>query len=509
MIKILALSTNYPYHQDLLASLKDKGIVAEFATSHDVENEMEKCHFYKTNKTKLINGKDFYIISKFQKVLSADAPVLDEKIIKYFESVERDFYTISDRYAYFPKSFRERKRLFRMGIRYWLWFFKQNNIDAVFSICSPHNFPDYTAFFVAQYLGIKTFITMDVSINNHVMIMQDYRQKNTLPSHFLEDYTSERILNLINPSFLNDALEESKLITFSKALNDKQIGVSNLNQTIVKKVKISEKEKSFLDRAKKYLSPEILKPKFKAPFAMNGEFTDFSRRLIRARCGLRLYRTKKAYNKLAIHADLSKKYVYFAMHLTPERTIQPEAEVFEDHLLAIEILANSVPKDWLIYVKENPSQNGRKQNLVLGRHYLDQSDYLGFIRLPNVKLIRQDVKTADLINNATIVSTLKGSVGWEAINAGKACVIFSNAWYSACKSAYRVNDIESCKKAIKEVIEKKPEDVNLDKLRFFAYMQEYIVIGSMGGHLNVEMASVPYKELVESLAISLKKFISK
>ncbi len=503
-MKILALSTNYRYHQDVLQSLYDKGIVATHVVSHAPDSEKTTCSFYAKHNTTLINGQNFYQIKTMQKMVPADAPALSKEVLDYFVEVERDFYTISDRYAYFSKSFRTRKRLFRYAIRYWLDFFAKNEIDGLFAICSPHNFPDYLAFHTAKYLGIKTLMTTDVMINDHILLLDDYRQVFKVPEDFMAKKSNEEIISSINPVLYNKAFSESREIAFTKLLNDKTLGLKNVNIKPTKQPGL-KKLIRYKKRLVKYLTLTMFKPRFKATFAMNGEFSDFSRRLFRLQSGIRLKRLKNAYEKLAVYPDYDNKFVYFAMHLNPERTSQPEAEVFEDHLLAIEILARSVPNDWVVYVKENPSQYGKKLNIVNGKHYRDASDYTDYTRLPNVKLMRQDVKTADLIKNATIVSTLKGTVGWETIGSGKGAVIFSNSWYSACRAAYRVDDVDSCKKAIASVLEKKSDEIFTDKLKFLAYMQDKIVIGSMGGHHNIEIASEPYENLVESLADNLKK----
>lgn len=503
-MKILALSPNYKYHQDLLESLLARGIETVYATSHKPESEKHNRPFYAKHKTKLIDGKDFYRISKLQKLISSEAPALDREKLKYFEDVERDFYTLSDRYSYFPKSFRYRKRLFRMGLRYWLDFFANHKIDGVFSICAPHNFPDFLAFHVAKYLGIPTLLTTDAMVNDHVLLLDDYRQSFKVPEDFMAGKTDEEIKASIKPSFAKSAFSESNEITMAKQWNDQMLKIKGVNATAEKTSK-TDPLKKLAKRATKFLSLEMFKPHFKAAFAMNGEFSDSRRRLLRLQSGIRLKKLKKAYEDLAVYPDYTKKFAYFAMHLNPERTTQPEAEVFEDHLLAIEILSKSVPKDWIVYVKENPAQYGRKLNLVNGRHYRDASDYAEFTRLPNVKLLRQDVKSAELIKNASLVASLKGSVGWERINIGHACLIFANSWYSACRAAYRVNNLEDCKKAIDKILAKPANDVNTDKLKFFAYMQDHIVQGSMGGHHNLKIAVTPYETMVDSLADSIVK----
>lgn len=503
-MKILALSPNYKYHQDVLEALYERGVIAEFATSHKADSEKDNREFYKKHGTKLIDGQAFYRIKTIQKIVPYDAPALDKQVLDYMEQYERDFYTISDRYAYFPKTFRYRKRIFRHAIRYWLDFYARNNIDGVFSICTPHNIPDYLAFHVARYLGIKTYMTTDVMINDHVLLLDSYTQSFKVPEDYMEGKTNEEILGSINWTLSRKAFAESNEIAMAKRWNDKMLGLKNLNATQAEEKK-SEKAKKLKKKAGKYVSIGAVKPKFKAAFAMNGLYSDMTRRMIRIKCGIRLKKLKAAYEEVAVYPDFGKRYAYFAMHLNPERTTQPEAEIFEDHLLAIEILAKSLPDDWVVYVKENPSQYGRKLNLINGKHYRDATDYADFTRLPNVKLIRQDVKTADLINNASLVASLKGSVGWESMNNGKACLIFANAWYSACRNAFRADDVASCKKAIRDILHTKPQEIYTNKLKFFSYMQDRIILGSMGGHFNLDVATEPYENLVKSLADNLEK----
>jgi len=503
-MKILALSTNNPYHQDLLEELRLKyNIIADIATSHKAELEKENRPYYKKYATRLIDGKAFYQINQINKIIPVDAPVLDKQILEYFSHIERDFYIISDRYSFFPKSFRTRKRLFRYGLRYWLDFFAKNKIDAIFTPCAPHNFPDYTAFHVAKYLNIPVLMTTDVMINDHVLILSDYREVIKVPENYMENDSDEKIIATIPPKLYNNAFRESIQINISKHYNDRSLGLKNLNdfndENFVEKKKIAKRAK-LKNRLKKYFSTSPYRPRFKANFAMNRQYSDFVRRFFRIVRSFTLKKLKSDYEALAITPDLNINYIYFAMHLTPERTTQPEAEVFEDHLLAIEILAKSVPKDWLIYVKENPGQASRKINFINGKGYRDISDYKDFTRHPNVRLIRQNIKSSELIQKAKIVSSLRGSVGWESLAQGKGCITFGNAFYSACRSAYRVSSVAECKEVIKEILTKTPAEVKTDKLKFLAYMQSRIVIGSMGAHEVLAMVGEPYKNLLGNLA---------
>ena len=54
--------------------------------------------------------------------------------------------------------------------------------------------------------------------------------------------------------------------------------------------------------------------------------------------------------------DLSKKFIYFALHYQPERSTDPQSSYYSDQLIPLSILNNLVPDDYVIYVKEHPRQ---------------------------------------------------------------------------------------------------------------------------------------------------------
>jgi hypothetical protein len=492
-----ALSTNYPYWQDILFALKERGIEVSHALAHGVPNCMAKCSFYAANQTNLVEGYNFYRLKDIRMMVPRDAAPLDRNILDYFAKVERDFYTITDRYAYFPLSFRQRKRIFRQNIRYWLNYYQQNNFQGIISTCAPHNLPEFVAFHAAKYLGLKIIMPKDVMINDHVMIANDYSERKKVPADFLQGKSEAEVKAQIRPLLLEKAFEESAFINLSRALNDKALGVQGLNTDESKAIKVTAR-----NTKPKAADTVLKKPSnkaFKAPLAMNGIYTITQRRIFKLVDRVRLYRLKKDYEKLAITPDMNTKYIYFAMNLQPERTTQPEAESFEDHLLAIDILAKAAP-DHTIYVKENPTQYSRTRNTFHGRHYRDKSDYMDILRHKNVKLVKQNIKSTDLIKSATFNSSIKGSVGWESIMAGKPAIVFANAWYGPHQSCYEVTDVESCKQAFAAMAAKSAADVKLDTLKYLAFMQNDIIAGSMGGHHNVKIMRMEYQTLVDSVA---------
>lgn len=152
---------------------------------------------------------------------------------------------------------------------------------------------------------------------------------------------------------------------------------------------------------------------------------------------------KKNYKKYKkSQVDLNKKYVYFPLHLQPELTTSTLGGRYSDQLLALEMISDIIPDDWLIYVKENPKQLG----LCRGSYF--------FMRLGKIEkavYIAKNFDTFALTQNAKFVATVTGSVGWEAISGGKSAVVFGQAWYSSLPGVIKYNhrlnieDVLSCK----------------------------------------------------------------
>jgi capsule polysaccharide modification protein KpsS len=130
---------------------------------------------------------------------------------------------------------------------------------------------------------------------------------------------------------------------------------------------------------------------------------------------------KYHYNQMAKSVvDFNREYIYFPLQLQPELTTSTLGGIYSDQILAIERLRTLIPDNWYIYVKENPKQlEGHRGDYFFKRLSL----------IPNLKYIAKDVNSFDLIENSQFVATITGTVGWEALQHKKACVVFGKAWY--------------------------------------------------------------------------------
>ena len=148
-----------------------------------------------------------------------------------------------------------------------------------------------------------------------------------------------------------------------------------------------------------------------------------------------LYRKYKEYRKytkklnaIIKPVDYTKKYVYFPLHLQPELTTSLFGGKFCDQLLALEILSEMVPSDWVIYVKENPLQKEfNRDDMFFNRLSL----------LKNVQLVPREESSYKLTKNAQILAIISGTAGWEALTEGVPALVFGQAWYQNFEGAFK------------------------------------------------------------------------
>ncbi|MBR7127620.1 MAG: hypothetical protein IKD09_03440, partial [Lentisphaeria bacterium] len=140
---------------------------------------------------------------------------------------------------------------------------------------------------------------------------------------------------------------------------------------------------------------------------------------------------KQRLSALFEDVDYSRKYVYFAMHLQPELTTSCLGGIYCDQLLALERLSELIPDDWVIYAKENPGQNERMR---------DESFFQQLSFIPKVKVAPLTENSLKLILGSQFVSTITGTVGYEALCAGKKALVFGSTWYQNFEGAVKWRD---------------------------------------------------------------------
>ena len=116
-----------------------------------------------------------------------------------------------------------------------------------------------------------------------------------------------------------------------------------------------------------------------------------------------------------------EKYVLFPLHYQPEASTLVLAPFYTDQLALVEDMAKCLPIDYKLYVKEHPV-NLTSRPL---------SYYKRIRKLWNVRLVNPLANSYQLIQNASAVATISGTMGWEALLFGKPVISFGKVGYNS------------------------------------------------------------------------------
>ena len=160
-------------------------------------------------------------------------------------------------------------------------------------------------------------------------------------------------------------------------------------------------------------------------------------------------------NKVSLQKIEEKiPFVYFPLHLEPERALSIAAPYYTNQLEVITHIAKSLPMSYKLYVKDHPGMRD------VG--WREISFYKKMLELPNVRLFHHEFSGGELLKNCSLVITIAGTIGMKAAFYGKPAIIFADVIYSSLPSLSRVKNIEDLPKLIRDSLEKKvkKEDLN-------------------------------------------------
>lgn len=116
----------------------------------------------------------------------------------------------------------------------------------------------------------------------------------------------------------------------------------------------------------------------------------------------------------------SQPYCIYALHTQPESSIDVAGSFFSDQIALITIIARSLPVTHELYVKVHPTDVDGKP----------LSFYKKINQIPGVRLINYDISSRDLVQKASIIFTLTGTMGYEAGLMGKHVITFAKNFYN-------------------------------------------------------------------------------
>lgn len=143
------------------------------------------------------------------------------------------------------------------------------------------------------------------------------------------------------------------------------------------------------------------------------------------------YRVKRLLKKNTTrNLDTNKKIIYVPLHYQPELTTSPMGGKFYDQLEMIDLLNRKLPSNFIIYIKEHP-----KQRLNFGRSYFF---YKRLFQFDKVKFIDRKISSNKVFEISEIISTVTGTVGFQALCSGKPVMVFGEPFYMHFERAFKI-----------------------------------------------------------------------
>lgn len=372
---------------------------------------------------------------------------IDVDFLRAMTSYEVLLYKMMDRLESLPGvfSFTERQRYYFRLIKYWTICLDLYKPDLVISAIMPHRIYDYVLYILCKFKKIP-FILFQYSFApgrtfavDDIFSIGDFLDNDYVEQKKVDNYIDELPKDVIDEyRRLHADYSEAKPY-YMASHNEMDVKWSRWHNILP--VVAKNKLKHLFDKNYRYHS------KYKAMHYKNenqtleeSSFSLYKKYQIKKKSLVIQKQLKKEYDNLTDRIDLNVPYVVFFPHYQPEATTSPCGDIFVNQQLCVEVLLKHIPKDVLIYVKEHPHQYMGHTEGFRGR---TTQFYKDLKENPRVRLVSFELNSFELIKNAKAVSSVTGTVGWEAIVQGKPVIIFGAIWYERYSGVLRITNEES------------------------------------------------------------------
>ena len=418
---------------------------------------------------------------------------LDKNIVLSYQKYERIAIKMMDRMDATAYSFNysERLQLYYDFLAYWINVIEALDIDYILFSESPHSLFTYLLYVVAMENGVKILRFTPTHIDGLTFLSYDIEKA--------PNYLEEMLNSSLNPTPKAQRYLDKNRGLYGDAL-------PYYMKDLTKRNSFMENLKKYGGKAQRFLSyTPITAYKKSTSHALSVSNITKANLLFYKLKGFSVKaKLKKRYAKLSCNADLTKPYVYVALHYQPEKTTSPEGDIFVEQWLMVQMLSRLAPKGWKIYVKEHGSQFNEKLYGEQGRTH-DFYDRLN--AFDNVTLISSEISSFDLIDSAKAVATVTGTVGIESVIRSTPLLSFGYAWYALCEGVFVIKNRDELEDAFKKIAE--GQTINSNKVDSFLYAIEHISSSCYLNPGNKVGVSFGSEENLKNLLTCLKNYADK
>jgi hypothetical protein len=285
------------------------------------------------------------------------------------------------------------------------WFFDEVKPDAVFSfICVTLG--DYLGYLFARERGIPFLSLRSTRVENYVTWATDVFEPSTI---IRATYQSGIALH-------SDALRQAKaFLTAAQGQHLKYEGVLPASDCPPKTRLLRRSILRSGADLMRHSAQQLVRCDFDPSYYHNPIRVAFIQQVSNR---LRAWRMNHFLRNYWVDISDTKlaPFAFFPLHTEPEVSLLVQGRGLLNQIEVIRSLASSLPVGWQLLVKEHPASVGKRP----------VSYYRKLLAIPNVRLVRTSCKSNELIARASLVVTISGTIGFEAILQGKPVAVLGN-----------------------------------------------------------------------------------
>ncbi len=432
-----------------------------------------------------------------------DRPLkIDRHFIEQCKSIESYFLRVSDRHTAFPISVYERRQYYLLLLNHFYLILTELNIGRLISFDTPHSLSSIILYKLCALLKIQCIQLEYHTLDDYSVVFDGYEFP-SIPKDYCQEESLEYFKNSLNTNLVKNLQHTDQYLSAYKKRDQKVYIKDHFLWPLAYILRTAAKVITNLIQG---IFSGFLKKEVLHFTSLNNIKNRFNYRLSINKPMVELVNKNIFYNKLARIPDLEKPYIYFGMHMQPEKTTLPMAGEFDNPLLAITMLSKALPDGWMLYVKEHPNQfNNRK---VTNNNFRNKALYKAILKLKNVFLVPLSYASDALISKAQIVSTLTGSIGWEALKQSIPVIAFGNTYYKACSAVESPESVESTQKAIERLSNMSKQSIQLELYRYLHfYEKNHFLCNSGNNEVTISNNSLSRDKQLEHLEQHFLHFI--
>lgn len=141
--------------------------------------------------------------------------------------------------------------------------------------------------------------------------------------------------------------------------------------------------------------------------------------------------------------ELSKmNYIYFPLHWEPENSLYINAPAFGNQLFAVELISKFIPLNMKLFIRDHYANVGMRTGIF----------YKYLKNIPSVELISPTISPFPILKNASLVITINGTSGWQALCMKKPVITLGNTFYDILGLTYKIKDIHNIDKELIDIL---------------------------------------------------------